>query len=136
MKIANNLRLWFAAGVSLSALSGAALAQGAPIIQPGAPGTAAKSIGAAEASDIADTSYSSYDVEFMQDMILHHQQAVDMAALVADRTNSKELGDIAGRINVSQADEIRFMRDWLTSPDGHRARPPDAGRARRPQGRI
>lgn len=115
MRFNRSIRKTIAAGVSISAMTAAAFAQSAPIIQPGAPGAAAKSIGAAEASEIADTSYSAYDVEFMQDMILHHQQAVDMAVLVASRTNSKDLNDIAGRINVSQADEIKFMRDWLTS---------------------
>lgn len=115
MKIKIIARRLLAAGACLLALSAAALAQGAPIVQPGAPGKAGKSIAAAEASKIADTSYSAYDLEFMQDMILHHQQAVDMAVLVASRTNSRDLNDIAGRINVSQADEIKFMREWLSA---------------------
>ena len=34
-------------------------------------------------------------------------------ALVADRTNRKELIDVAGRINASQNDEIEFMQEWL-----------------------
>jgi uncharacterized protein (DUF305 family) len=46
-------------------------------------------------------------------MIPHHNQAVQMAELVADRTNRPELSDIAGRINVSQRDEIEFMQQWL-----------------------
>ena len=49
----------------------------------------------------------------MQDMIPHHQQAVEMAGLVADRTNRPELSDAAGRINLSQRDEIEFMEKWL-----------------------
>ena len=89
-----------------------AIAQ-APIVQPGAPGESARELSADEAIEIANTSYSPDDVTFMQDMIPHHNQAVQMAALVADRTNRPELVDVAGRIDVSQADEIDFMQTWL-----------------------
>jgi len=100
-----------AAGVLLSAV--AATAQEAPIIQPGAPGQASRTLEGRDASRIADNRYSADDVRFMQDMILHHAQAVEMAALVADRTNTQAIKDIAGRINASQADEIEFMQAWL-----------------------
>ena len=99
--------------VALSALSGPSLAQDVPIVQPGAPGESGRALSAAEAIDIAETSYSPDDVKFMQDMIPHHNQAVQMAALVADRTNLQELRDVAGRIDASQADEIGFMQQWL-----------------------
>lgn len=84
-----------------------------PIVLPGAPGQAARTLSADEAIKIADNSYSPDDVTFMQDMIPHHAQAVEMAALVNERTNYQELVDIAGRIDRSQADEIKFMEDWL-----------------------
>jgi len=84
-----------------------------PIVLPGAPGQSARTLSAAEAIKIADNSYSPDDVSFMQNMIPHHAQAVEMAALVETRTNRKELVDIAGRIDASQADEIKFMQDWL-----------------------
>ena len=86
-----------------------------PIIQPGAPGEPVRELNAEEAIAIANTSFSSADSQFMQDMIPHHHQAIEMAALVADRTNRPELIDVAGRINASQDDEIRFMQDWLRS---------------------
>ncbi|HAU23004.1 MAG TPA: DUF305 domain-containing protein, partial [Erythrobacter sp.] len=72
-----------------------------------------KAISAEEATALADNSYSPADVAFMQGMIVHHQQAVDMAVLVEDRTNREELVALAGRIDASQADEIKFMTDWL-----------------------
>jgi len=90
-------------------------AQDVPIIQPGAPGETSQQISAEKALEIADTGYSKADVQFMQDMIPHHNQAVQMAALVAERTNRPELVDVAGRIDVSQADEIEFMQQWLRS---------------------
>ncbi|MHA7899891.1 MAG: DUF305 domain-containing protein [Henriciella sp.] len=100
--------------VALSLAAGSAIAEDVVIVQPGAPGQPAKALTADEAATIADTSYSTDDVRFMQDMIPHHQQAVEMSALVADRTNNQDIVDIAGRIDGSQADEIEFMTSWLT----------------------
>jgi uncharacterized protein (DUF305 family) len=72
-----------------------------------------KELSPEEAIAIANTSHSAADSQFMQDMIPHHHQAIEMAALVGDRTNRQELIDVAGRINASQDDEIKFMQDWL-----------------------
>ena len=85
----------------------------APIVQPGRPGEPALELSADQAIEIAESSYSPDDVRFMQDMIPHHHQALEMAELVAARTNRKELIDVAGRINASQGDEIEFMQQWL-----------------------
>jgi uncharacterized protein (DUF305 family) len=54
-------------------------------------------------------------VRFMRDMIVHHEQALVMAALVADRTEREDLRLLARRIAVSQEDEIGMMRRWLTT---------------------
>jgi uncharacterized protein (DUF305 family) len=64
------------------------------------------------------------DVRFMQRMIGHHAQAVEMTALVATRTSSAEMQKLAQRIDLSQADEIKMMQAWLTRrgqklPDPH-----------------
>ena len=71
-------------GAILGILSAASVAQ-APIVQPGAPGTQSRQLSAEEAINLADTSYTLADAQFMQDMIPHHQQAIEMAALVAKR---------------------------------------------------
>ena len=89
------------------------------IIQPGAPGEPARELSADQAIEIAESRYSPDDVRFVHDMIPHHHQALEMAALVADRTNRKELIDIAGRINASQGDEIAFMQEWLRDRGQH-----------------
>ncbi|MEO0590772.1 MAG: DUF305 domain-containing protein [Pseudomonadota bacterium] len=107
----------FAARAAISALllgsSSMALAQAAPIVQPGAPGQASRTLTAEEASTLAAASYTPADVVFMQGMIGHHQQAVEMAMLIKDRTNSEEIVALGGRIESSQADEIEFMNGWL-----------------------
>ncbi|MEM7610405.1 MAG: DUF305 domain-containing protein [Pseudomonadota bacterium] len=87
--------------------------QEVPIIQPGAPGDASRELTSEQAIDVADTSYSPADVEFMRGMIPHHQQALEMAELVEERTNQEDVVDIAARIIASQSDEMKFMLDWL-----------------------
>ncbi|MBL0947750.1 MAG: DUF305 domain-containing protein [Brevundimonas sp.] len=91
-----------------------AFAQQAPLIQPGAPGQASRTLEGREAARIADNRYSADDVAFMQGMILHHGQAVEMSMLAAQRTNTPAILDLAARILASQEDEIAFMRGWLT----------------------
>jgi uncharacterized protein (DUF305 family) len=49
----------------------------------------------------------------MQAMIGHHAQALEMAALVASRTNHSGIRLLADRIDVSQRDEIALMKRWL-----------------------
>lgn len=63
------------------------------------------------------------DVRFVRMMIGHHQQALEMAALVPDRSGREDLRRLAERIDVSQRDEIATMRHWLEA-HGHPA--PDA----------
>jgi len=107
------LRYASVSAVLLLQATGSPAQDGPPIIQPGAPGDSPRAISAGEATEIANARYSPADVLFMQDMIPHHNQAVQMAELVADRTNRPELVDVAGRINASQQDEIEFMQAWL-----------------------
>jgi uncharacterized protein (DUF305 family) len=93
-----------------------------PIIQPGAPGLPSKTLTPEMATSIANTSFSSADVTFMQEMIIHHHQALEMSILAGNRTNNESVLDLAERIEVTQDDEISFMRNWLeerskTAPD-------------------
>ncbi len=86
---------------------------GAPIILPSAPGIESIEIDQQAAIAIADTSYNSHDVHFLQMMIMHHDQAMVMSKLAPLRTNSKNILDLAGRIDSSQEDEMLFMKSWL-----------------------
>ena len=94
-------------------LTTTACAQQPPLIQPGAPGQESRMLVGQEAARIADNRYSPDDVTFMQDMIHHHGQALEMSALVDGRTNTRSVLDLAGRIKASQGDEIAFMQTWL-----------------------
>jgi uncharacterized protein (DUF305 family) len=97
---------------------------GASIVQPGAPGQPTRTIAAAAAADRSRIRYTAADVRFMQGMIGHHEQALEMTALVPSRTSRDALKLLAQRIDVSQRDEIAMMRTWLEArgqpvPDPH-----------------
>jgi uncharacterized protein (DUF305 family) len=84
-----------------------------PIVQPGAPGQPPHVISAEQAADLSHVEFTPADVKFMQGMIGHHAQALEMTALLATRTNSEDMRKLASRIEISQADEIGMMKRWL-----------------------
>lgn len=86
-------------------------AKGPVIVQPGAPGEPSKRLPASTRGSVPPRSRA--DVEFMQGMIMHHAQAVEMTALIASHTESKDLRSLGARISSSQSDEIKFMQRWL-----------------------
>jgi uncharacterized protein (DUF305 family) len=88
--------------------------QSAPIVQPGAPGQPGKLLTEATVRPPFKPPFGA-DVEFMQGMIMHHQQAVDMVALLRTRVKSPVLRSFGEKIAISQSDEIRFMKQWLES---------------------
>jgi uncharacterized protein (DUF305 family) len=83
------------------------------IVQPGAPGQPTKTLPASTTGVLPPT--SAKDVEFMQGMIMHHAQAVEMTALISSRTENKNLRLLGARISHSQAEEIQFMERWLAA---------------------
>ena len=85
----------------------------APIVQPGAPGQASRVISAEKATDLSRVQFTPADVRFMQGMIGHHAQALEMTALLPERTGREDMRLLAKRIDVSQADEIKMMQRWL-----------------------
>src|SRR5262252_1864228 len=89
-----------------------ALAQ-PPIVQPGAPGEPSKVITPEEARDLSRVQYVGADIKFMQGMIGHHAQAIEMTNLLATRTASADMKKLAQRIEISQVDEIKMMKEWL-----------------------
>ena len=84
-----------------------------PIVQPGAPGQSSRVVTADTAVDLSRVQHTAADVRFMQGMIGHHAQAVEMTALLTSRTTSADMRQLARRIEVSQADEIKMMQRWL-----------------------
>jgi uncharacterized protein (DUF305 family) len=73
-----------------------------PASPPGAPPASAR------LKDYVDA-----DVHFMQGMIHHHQQAVVMSAMAPSHGASDRIQLLARKIDLSQNDEMAFMRRWL-----------------------
>ncbi|WP_419161509.1 DUF305 domain-containing protein [Candidatus Palauibacter sp.] len=82
-------------------------------VQPGAPGQASRLLTVEEAASLGHPTFSPADVRFMQGMIPHHAQALEMAALIPERTGHERLHLLGRRIEISQRDEIAWMTRWL-----------------------
>ena len=102
-----------ALAATLSACGSAPPQQAAPILQPGAPGQPSKAVTAAHAADESHVGYTDADVTFMQGMIHHHAQALDMVDLLNRNTGSDQMHQLGKRISLSQTDEIKMMQTWL-----------------------
>jgi uncharacterized protein (DUF305 family) len=81
------------------------------VVQPGAPGEGTRKLPANTRATLSPISRK--DVGFMQGMIMHHAQAVEMTALIDERTENKPLRLLGARISHSQSEEMKFMRRWL-----------------------
>lgn len=101
-----------ACGAATRSATGAATPS-APLLQPGAPGEDARPISTGDATDLSRVSFTPADVRFMQGMIGHHAQAIEMVELLRTRTERDDLRMLGRRIEASQADEMRMMREWL-----------------------
>lgn len=101
---------------SVLASAGATQAQSsaaAVVVQPGAPGQPSRTLPAD--TKAAAPAVVRADVDFMQGMIMHHGQAVEMTALIASHTTNPDVRSIGAKISSSQTDEMLFMKRWLAA---------------------
>jgi uncharacterized protein (DUF305 family) len=85
-----------------------------PLVQPGAPGQSSKTLSPATAGTPRRAPVEA-DVYFMQGMIHHHSQAVEMVELLRTHgSRNPALQALGKRISISQTDEIEYMKKWLT----------------------
>jgi len=99
--------------LSLSASAQQAEPKTPVVVQPGAPGQPTKTLPPSTRPKLPPSSAA--DVQFMQHMITHHAQAVEMTALIESHTKNKDLHSLGARISRSQEDEIKMMKRWLTT---------------------
>ena len=83
------------------------------VVQPGAPGKPTRTLPPTMRATLPPASPA--DVQFMQGMIMHHAQAVEMTALIESHTENKDVRSLGARISRSQSDEIKFMKRWLAA---------------------
>ncbi|MGA7374915.1 MAG: DUF305 domain-containing protein [Candidatus Sulfotelmatobacter sp.] len=96
------------------------------VVQPGAPGAPSKTLPPSTRGTLP--ALSAADVDFMQGMIVHHAQAVEMTAMIPSHTRNEALRSLGARISSSQSDEIKFMKRWLAA----RGEPISTGMAKMP----
>ncbi len=80
-------------------------------VQPGRPGEATTIVTTPAVRSVAK--HTAGDTNFMQGMIHHHAQAVEMVALLKQNTARKDMKMLGLKIEVSQNDEMKMMRTWL-----------------------
>jgi uncharacterized protein (DUF305 family) len=83
------------------------------VVQPGAPGMPTRTLPPSTHPTVPPVAQA--DVDFMQGMIMHHSQAVEMTALIASHTENQGVRSLGAKISSSQSDEIRFMQRWLAA---------------------
>ncbi|WP_078067624.1 DUF305 domain-containing protein [Streptomyces jeddahensis] len=101
---------------------------GPSVIAPGKPGEAAETLSAADAAkkNGSDDAPNSADFTYVQMMITHHEQALEMTALAPTRAASSQVKGLASRIAAGQAPEINAMKGWLKT-NGGSDQPQDQG---------
>jgi uncharacterized protein (DUF305 family) len=83
------------------------------VIIPGKPGESAVVTDSDNVRAPDGSTYNTIDATFAQMMIVHHQQALQMAELAPGRGADKQLLSLATRIRAAQQPEIEYLRDWL-----------------------
>lgn len=86
----------------------------APVLQPGEPGDPNRS---REPAAVDEPAFSHSDVAFVQMMIPHHAQAIEMAELAERHAVDRRVRVLAERIRVGQGPEIMTMAAWLEEHD-------------------
>ena len=105
------LGLMVVAGMRVQA-RGQAVPSQPSVVQPGAPGQSSKAL-SPTAGPAPMRPPTKADVDFMQGMIMHHNQAVEMTKLLEARSKDPALLELGHKIDISQTDEMGFMKRWL-----------------------
>jgi len=98
---------------SAAATTTTSAATGSTTSTPGAMMSGSGSAMMSAAPSTADGQHNAADVAFAQQMIVHHQGAIEMADLAPSRAASQQVKDLAGRIKAAQGPEIQQMQGWL-----------------------
>ncbi len=111
----------------LSATMLAAAQSQPPIVRPGPPGAETKVVSPDEAADLSGVRYSVADVRFMQEMIAHHDQALKMTGLAAERAEKDTVRNLAKELGGKLEADVTLMKEWLTARGQKIEAPPATG---------
>jgi uncharacterized protein (DUF305 family) len=79
-----------------------------------------------QVDDSSESGFNRADLMFMNMMIIHHDQAIEMAELAENRTDNENILELSENISEAQRAENRQMAEWLREQgyqrprDGHR----------------
>ena len=96
-------------------------------LRPRAAGPLSGVLSSSDLESTTDATYREAKVGFIQGMIPHHAQALEMTALVRKHASSEAVRQIARRMEVSQRHEIELMEAWLRN-NGESSRKPGVNR--------
>jgi uncharacterized protein (DUF305 family) len=83
------------------------------VVLPGKPGESARVTDSDQVRAPDGSTYNGIDVTFVQMMIVHHTQAVEMAKLAPERAGGTGLRNLAARMAAAQGPEITWLKQWL-----------------------
>lgn len=86
-----------------------------PVLVPGRPGEPAVARSAHELRDDSPPRYNGLDTVYVQMMIPHHQQALEMSTLAVEHAADPRIRAYADRIRAGQGPEISVLRGWLST---------------------
>ncbi|MDX6758672.1 DUF305 domain-containing protein [Streptomyces sp. F8] len=78
-------------------------------------GSAATTASPTASASVPAGEHNQADVDFAQEMIPHHRQAVMMSDMAETRASSDEVKTLAAKIKQAQEPEIATMSAWLTA---------------------
>jgi uncharacterized protein (DUF305 family) len=71
--------------------------------------------GTGATTEASTGAFNDADVTFAQNMIPHHQAAIEMAELAGTRAANAEIKEIAEQITAAQGPEITTLKSWLNA---------------------
>ncbi|AUS79625.1 DUF305 domain-containing protein [Actinoalloteichus sp. AHMU CJ021] len=93
-----------------------------PLVAPGGPGDEPRRVAPDGPLSAGQPEANEHDLTFVDMMVPHHEQALEMAALAPSRAADPRIVSLAGRIEGSQGPEIGAMlgwRDGIVDATGH-----------------
>jgi uncharacterized protein (DUF305 family) len=88
----------------------AALLLGACGTAPEAPATR---VAQAQAAVQAEGGHNETDVMYLQMMVAHHEQGLEMVRLAEKKASRSEIRTLAQAVDATQSDEVEMMTGWL-----------------------
>lgn len=124
MLLAAGVAVAAAVGLAVATRSGSGESASAPrpsasseqpqrVVVPGRPGESSEVTLSDRVKAPDGPTYNGIDTTFVQMMIVHHGQAIEMAGLARQRAANVELRALADRISAAQAPEVAYLRKWL-----------------------